>query len=312
MFSLIFPGQGSQTVGMCKDMYLKFDLIKKIFKEADEILNFPITDLIFNGPKEKLDLTENTQPSIFLVGYSIFSLLKKEYNIDFDKINYFAGHSLGEYTALAAAEYINFSDAIKILKVRGKAMQSSVKKGKGGMIAILGSKIEDIEKLLLDNTDNYKCYIANDNSIGQIVVSGMKEDLDKFSIDLKKKSIKNISLAVSAPFHCELMSEATDIMKNEINNLKFNNSNKLIVSNVTANETNNPQEIKELLIKQIESRVRWRESIKFMASKDTKNFIEIGPGKVLSGLIKRIDRNLKVSAINSEEDISILKKNDEF
>ena len=312
MFSLIFPGQGSQTVGMCKDMYLKFDLIKKIFKEADEILNFPITDLIFNGPKEKLDLTENTQPSIFLVGYSIFSLLKKEYSIDFDKINYFAGHSLGEYTALAAAEYINFSDAIKILKVRGKAMQSSVKKGQGGMIAILGSKIEDIEKLLLDNTDNYKCYIANDNSIGQIVVSGMKEDLDKFSIDLKKKSIKNISLAVSAPFHCELMSEATDIMKNEINNLKFNNSNKLIVSNVTANETNNPQEIKELLIKQIESRVRWRESIKFMASKETKNFIEIGPGKVLSGLIKRIDRNLKVSAINSEEDISILKKNDEF
>jgi len=312
MFSLIFPGQGSQTVGMCKDMYLKFDLIKKIFKEADDILNFPITDLIFNGPKEKLDLTENTQPSIFLVGYSIFSLLKKEYSIDFDKINYFAGHSLGEYTALAAAEYINFSDAIKILKVRGKAMQSSVKKGRGGMIAILGSKIEDIEKLLLDNTDNYKCYIANDNSIGQIVVSGMKEDLDKFSIDLKKKSIKNISLAVSAPFHCELMSEATDIMKNEINNLKFNNSNKLIVSNVTANETNNPQEIKELLIKQIESRVRWRESIKFMASKETKNFIEIGPGKVLSGLIKRIDRNLKVSAINSEEDISILKKNDEF
>ena len=312
MFSLIFPGQGSQTVGMCKDMYLKFDLIKKIFKEADDILNFPITDLIFNGPKEKLDLTENTQPSIFLVGYSIFSLLKKEYSIDFDKINYFAGHSLGEYTALAAAEYINFSDAIKILKVRGKAMQSSVKKGKGGMIAILGSKIEDIEKLLLDNTDNYKCYIANDNSIGQIVVSGMKEDLDKFSIDLKKKSIKNISLAVSAPFHCELMSEATDIMKNEINNLKFNNSNKLIVSNVTANETNNPQEIKELLIKQIESRVRWRESIKFMASKETKNFIEVGPGKVLSGLIKRIDRNLKVSAIKSEEDISILKKNDEF
>ena len=312
MFSLIFPGQGSQTVGMCKDMYLKFDLIKKIFKEADDILNFPITDLIFNGPKEKLDLTENTQPSIFLVGYSIFSLLKKEYSIDFDKINYFAGHSLGEYTALAAAEYINFSDAIKILKVRGKAMQSSVKKGRGGMIAILGSKIEDIEKLLLDNTDNYKCYIANDNSIGQIVVSGMKEDLDKFSIDLKKKSIKNISLAVSAPFHCELMSEATDIMKNEINNLKFNNSNKLIVSNVTANETNNPQEIKELLIKQIESRVRWRESIKFMASKETKNFIEIGPGKVLSGLIKRIDRNLKVSAINSEEDISILKKSNEF
>ena len=312
MFSLIFPGQGSQTIGMCKDMYLKFDLIKKIFKEADEILNFPITKLIFDGPKEKLDLTENTQPSIFLVGYSIFSLLKKEFNIDFDKVNYFAGHSLGEYTALAAAGHINFSDAIKILKVRGKAMQSSVEKGEGGMIAILGSSIEVIEKLLIDNLNNYKCYIANDNSVGQIVVSGMKEDLDKFSMNLKKKSIKNIPLSVSAPFHCELMSKATDIMKYEINNLKFNNSNKFIISNVTAKETNNTQEIKELLIKQIESRVRWRESIKYIASKETKNFIEIGPGKVLSGLIKRIDRNLKVSAINSEEDISILKKNDEF
>ena len=312
MFSLIFPGQGSQTIGMCKDMYLKFDLIKKIFKEADEILNFPITKLIFDGPKEKLDLTENTQPSIFLVGYSIFSLLKKEYNIDFDKVNYFAGHSLGEYTALVAAGHINFSDAIKILKVRGKAMQSSVEKGEGGMIAILGSSIEVIEKLLIDNLNNYKCYIANDNSVGQIVVSGMKEDLDKFSMNLKKKSIKNIPLSVSAPFHCELMSKATDIMKYEINNLKFNNSNKFIISNVTAKETNNTQEIKELLIKQIESRVRWRESIKYIASKETKNFIEIGPGKVLSGLIKRIDRNLKVSAINSEEDISILKKSNEF
>ena len=247
-----------------------------------------------------------------MVGYSIFSLLKKEYNIDFDKVNYFAGHSLGEYTALAAAGHINFSDAIKILKVRGKAMQSSVEKGEGGMIAILGSSIEVIEKLLIDNLNNYKCYIANDNSVGQIVVSGMKEDLDKFSMNLKKKSIKNIPLSVSAPFHCELMSKATDIMKYEINNLKFNNSNKFIISNVTAKETNNTQEIKELLIKQIESRVRWRESIKYIASKETKNFIEIGPGKVLSGLIKRIDRNLKVSAINSEEDISILKKSNEF
>ena len=306
MFSLIFPGQGSQTVGMCKDMYLKFDLIKKIFKEADEILNFPITDLIFNGPKEKLDLTENTQPSIFLVGYSIFSLLKKEYNIDFDKINYFAGHSLGEYTALAAAEYINFSDAIKILKVRGKAMQSSVKKGKGGMIAILGSKIEDIEKLLLDNTDNYKCYIANDNSIGQIVVSGMKEDLDKFSIDLKKKSIKNISLAVSAPFHCKLMNKATEIMRKEIDKLSFHDSKNKLISNVTADEISDKNELKKLLVDQIENRVKWRESVINMIDKGVDHFIEIGPGKVLSGLVKRINKNVKINTINNESDIKDL------
>ena len=312
MFSIIFPGQGSQSVGMCKEFYDKFDLVKKIFKSADEILNFPISKLIFEGPKEDLDLTVNTQPAIFLVGHSIISLLTREFEFDTSKTTFFAGHSLGEYTALNAAGYINFEDTLKILRIRGNAMQSSVPKGEGGMIAVLGSKIEFIENLLKDNIKNYECFIANDNSEGQLVLSGKKNDLEKFSIDLKKNSIKNIILPVSAPFHCKLMNKATEIMKYEIEKLKFLPSNKTLVSNVTGESMTDSSLIKKLLIKQIESPVKWRESIKYMIEKDCRSFIEIGPGKVLTGLVKRIDRNVKVSAINKEEDIKVIKDNNGF
>ena len=312
MFSLIFPGQGSQTVGMCKEFYNKFDVVKNIFKSADEILNFPISKLIFEGPKEELNLTENTQPAIFLVGHTIFTILTREFQFDVSKSLFFAGHSLGEYTALNSAGFINFEDTIKILKIRGKAMQSSVPKGEGGMIAVLGSKIEFVENLLEQNKNNYKCFIANDNSDGQLVLSGKKKDLEKLSLDLKKNSIKNISLPVSAPFHCELMEKATEVMKSEIKNLNINTTNKILISNVTGKPMNDPEDIKKLLISQIESRVRWRESIKYMIENGTKGFIEIGPGKVLSGLVKRIDKNIKLNAINSEEDITILKHNYEL
>ena len=312
MFSLIFPGQGSQSVGMCKEFYNKFDVVKNIFKSADEILNFPLSKLIFEGPKEKLNLTENTQPAIFLVGHSIFTILTKEFQFDVSKSLFFAGHSLGEYTALNSAGFINFEDTIKILKIRGKAMQSSVPKGEGGMIAVLGSKIEFVENLLEQNKNKYKCFIANDNSDGQLVLSGKKNDLEKLSLDLKKNSIKNIILPVSAPFHCELMETATDVMKSEIKNLNINTTNKILISNVTGKPMNDPEDIKKLLVSQIESRVRWRESIKYMIENGTKGFIEIGPGKVLSGLVKRIDKNIKLNAINSEEDITILKNNYEL
>ena len=312
MFSIIFPGQGSQSPGMCKDLYLKYNLIKEIFKEADDILNLKISSLILEGPREKLNLTQNTQPAIFLVGYSIFSLLQKEYNLKFSNVKFFAGHSLGEYTALCTSGYLNFSDTLKILKIRGQAMQNSMPEGEGGMIAVLGSSIEVVENLLNENKNKYKCFIANDNSDSQIVLSGKTKDLENFSTDLKKKLIKNIILPVSAPFHCELMSKATEVMKKEINNLNFQSCDKVLVSNVTAKKMTEISNIKDLLIKQIESRVRWRESVKYMIEGGTDEFIEIGPGKVLSGLIKRINKKLKVSAINNEEDISILKNKNEF
>ena len=310
MFSLIFPGQGSQIVGMCKEFYIKFDIVKKLFNEADEILGFSISNLILEGPKDKLDLTENTQPAIFLVGYSIFQLLKKEFNIDLNKANFFAGHSLGEYTALASANALSFSDTLRILKIRGNAMQSAVPKGEGGMVAVLGSEIEKIEKIIEENKDKYECFIANDNSNGQLVVSGNNSEIEKFILDLKSNSIKNIKLPVSAPFHCKLMKKATDTMAKEIEKLEFKDPENTLISNVTAKEITRSSLLKELLIKQIESRVRWRETVILMANKGVSQFIEIGPGKILSGLIKRIDKNIKVSAINHEEDIKLININD--
>ena len=306
MFSVIFPGQGSQIVGMGKDLINKFESVKKNFEDADKILGFSLSNLILEGPKEALDQTENTQPAIFLVSYSIFNLIKNEFKIDLNKAKYFAGHSLGEYSALAASGVLSFSDTLKILKTRGKAMQSAVPKGEGGMVAILGAEIDKVEDII----KNFDCEIANDNSNGQIVVSGSSNNLNELILDLKKNSIKNIKLPVSAPFHCKLMRKATEIMKMEIENLKFNETKNQLISNVTANEISEPDQIKKLLIQQIECRVRWRESVNYMISKGTKHFIEIGPGKVLSGLIKRIDRNVKVSAINNEEDINTLNLND--
>ena len=307
MFSVIFPGQGSQVVGMSSDLYTKFELIKKLYKEADEVLNYPISKLILNGPKEELDLTENTQPAIFLVGYSIFQILKEEFNIDLNKAKFFAGHSLGEYTALACTGALDFPSTLKILKLRGRAMQTAVPKGEGGMLAILGSDIDTIEKNFEENKSQFKCFIANDNSNGQIVASGTMENINKLSKHLTSKNIKNIKLSVSAPFHCNLMNKATEIMKGEIEKLDFKTFETPLISNVTAVEIKDKSSLKNLLIQQIESRVRWRESVLYMIDNGVKQFIEIGPGKVLSGLIKRIDRNVKISAINNEEDINVIK-----
>jgi [acyl-carrier-protein] S-malonyltransferase len=307
MFSVIFPGQGSQMVGMGKEFYDKFDLVKNLFKEADDTLNFSMSKLILEGPKEELDLTANTQPAIFLISYSIYSVIRKEFNIDLSKAKYFAGHSLGEYSALSCAGYLNFSETIKILRIRGDAMQNSVPKGEGGMVAVLGSKVEIIEKILKDNEQNLTAQIANDNSEGQIVLSGKTDDLDKLILILKENSIKNIKLPVSAPFHCNLMNKATNIMNDELNKLNFNEGENKLISNVTANEISNNIELKELLVKQIENRVRWRESVINMINSDVNHFIEIGPGKVLSGLVKRISKDVKIDTINNQGDIEGLK-----
>ena len=307
MFSVIFPGQGSQLVGMGKEFYNKYDFVKKLFREADEVLNFPISKVILEGPKEELDLTVNTQPAIFLISYSIFRIIKEQFNVDLEKAKYFAGHSLGEYSALSSAGYLDFSDTIKLLRIRGDAMQNAVPKGEGGMIAVLGSTVEIIEEILKDNDSNSTSQIANDNSVGQIVLSGKNDDLDKIIAILKSKKIKNIKLPVSAPFHCKLMNKATEIMKNEIDKIDFKDGKIRLISNVTANEITNKVELKKLLIDQIENRVRWRESVINMINKGVNQFIEIGPGKVLTGLVKRIDKNVKTISINDISDIKSLK-----
>jgi len=310
MFSVIFPGQGSQSVGMAKDLHTKFNTVKKLFSEADEILKTSITKLILEGPKEELDQTINTQPAIFLTGFSIFQVIKKDFGIDLNKANYFAGHSLGEYTALACAESLSFRETLKLLRIRGKSMQEAVPKGEGGMVAILASTPEKIEEILNENKKNYECYIANDNSVGQLVVSGKIKDIELLMIDLKKNNIKSIKLAVSAPFHCKLMNNATKIMKVEIEKSDFKNPKNKLISNVTSEEVEEASILKDLLIKQIESRVRWRENVNLMIEKKINNFIEIGPGKVLSGLVKRINRDAITCSINSEEDIKKININD--
>ena len=307
MFSVIFPGQGSQIVGMGKEFFDKYEAVKKLFKEADELLNFSISKMILNGPKDNLDLTANTQPAIFLISYSIFKIIKEEFNINLNRAKYFAGHSLGEYSALSCDGYLDFDKTIKILRTRGNAMQNAVPKGEGGMLAVLGSKIEDIEKILKDNEKNFKAQIANDNSDGQMVLSGKNKDLEIISTYLKDNKIKNIKLPVSAPFHCSLMAKATNIMREELEKIDFKKSNNKLISNVTADEILNVNDLKSLLISQIEKKVRWRESIINMINYGVNHFIEIGPGKVLTGLIKRIDKNVKTASINSQSDIEELK-----
>ena len=303
MFSVVFPGQGSQVVGMGKELYDKHKIVRDLFNEADETLGFSLSKLIIDGPKDDLDLTINTQPAIFLTSYSIFKVIKDEHNIDLSNAHAFAGHSLGEYSALACAGYLNFNETLKILKLRGESMQNAVPKGIGGMLAVLGTTTETIEKILDENKDNFQAQIANDNSDGQIVVSGKLEDLKKMMENLKENKIKNIQLPVSAPFHCSLMEKATENMRGPLNNLSIEPVGINIVSNVTGLAVNEPSKIKELLIKQIENRVRWRESILKMIDEGVDNFIEIGPGKVLAGLIKRINKQVKTISINSEDDI---------
>ena len=306
MFSIIFPGQGSQSIGMAKDFYDNFDYIKDYFKQADEILNKNLSKIILNGTKEQLDQTENTQPAIFLASYSIFKAIEKESLFKLKNAKFFAGHSLGEYSALCCAGSISFEQTIRLLKYRGIAMQNALPKEKGGMIAVLGADINIINEILENNKKEFNCFIANDNSIGQIVISGELKSLDKLAGKLKMQNIRNVLLPVSAPFHCPLMKEATEEMKTRINETKFLDPKIEIVSNVTSKPVNNAEEIKKLLVEQIEKPVRWRESVNNMINSGVSKFIEMGPGKVLSGLVKRIDRNVTLNQVNNLIDIKDL------
>ncbi len=308
MKALIFPGQGSQTVGMGKELYKTFDIVKKIFKETDQKLNYPISKIIIDGPESELKLTQNTQPAILTISYSIFKLITEEFNIDIKDVKYFAGHSLGEYSALVSSNSLIFSDAAYLLHERGKAMQEAVPEGKGSMLAVMGLKLVELEKYIAEiNKEKGVCEIANDNSDGQVILSGNKPALDEINLILKKNKKRSIFLPVSAPFHSSLMSPAAKKMESKINNTNFQNPSVELISNVTSEPVQDSEEIKSLLIKQIYSKVRWRESVLFMINSGVSEFIEIGPGKVLSGLVKRISDKVLTKSINSVDDIKSLK-----
>ena len=304
MNALLFPGQGSQVVGMGLEFYSNFELVRKIFKQADEKLNYSISKLILEGPESELQLTKNTQPAILTVSYSIFKVLKDEFNFDLSSFKFFAGHSLGEYSALVCSGSLDFDDALYLLHERGKAMQEAVPVGKGSMIAILGMKTDELINLLkIKSKNSGVCEIANDNADGQIIVSGSKEAVGFFQGFLKEKKIKSIPLKVSAPFHCSLMKPAAEIMKEKIAKTKFVQPSFKIINNVTAEPESDPSKIKNLLVDQIFSTVKWRQSIIKMSQKGVKNFIEIGPGKVLTGMVKRTLKDANSFSINSITDI---------
>ena len=307
MSALLFPGQGSQVVGMGSEFYKNFGLVKDIYKEADEKLKYQISKIILEGPVDQLQLTQNTQPAILTVSYSIYKVLKDEFGFDFKSFKYFSGHSLGEYSALVCSEALSFSDALYLLHERGKAMQAAVPVGKGSMIAVLGLKINEINNMIKNREDKKGiCEIANDNADGQVIVSGEKDAIQSLQASLKEKRIKSIPLKVSAPFHCSLMKPAAEIMKEKINKIKFNNPLFEIINNVTAKAERDSNIIKKLLIDQIFSTVKWRESLVNMSETGIKNFIEIGPGKALTGMVKRTIKNANYFSINSIADIKNL------
>ena len=303
MRAILFPGQGSQYVGMGADFYKKFDLVKNFFSTVDETLGFALSKIILNGSQEELQLTQNTQPAIMTVGVSIYNVLKNEYGFDLNKSSFFAGHSLGEYTALVCAGSLSIEKAAYLLHERGKSMQDAVPSNQGAMLAVLGMTVDEVENEINLFKEKGVCEISNDNSNVQIVISGEKKTIDKFNENLKRKKKRGILLSVSAPFHCSLMKKAAEKMKQKIQNTNFVKPEPSIISNVTAQEEVDVNKIKPLLIDQITSRVRWRESVNYMIKKGVTNFLEIGPGKVLSGLVKKINRDVEVSNINSIDDI---------
>tara|TARA_Y100000816_G_scaffold292507_1_gene288174 strand:+ start:6344 stop:7285 length:942 start_codon:yes stop_codon:yes gene_type:complete len=307
MNALLFPGQGSQIVGMGSEFYKNFEIVKKLFKKADEKLNFEISKIILNGPEDKLQLTQNTQPAILTVSYSIFKVMSDEFGFNIKNFKYFAGHSLGEYSALVSANSLNFEDALFLLSERGKAMQAAVPLGKGSMLAVLGSNLNEISNLIKNIIkDNTVCEIANDNADGQLILSGDSEAIKFFQITLKQKKIKSIPLKVSAPFHCSLMKPAAETMREKINKTNFIQPSLGIINNVTAEVETDQSNIKKLLIQQIYSTVQWRQSLINMSKMGIKNFIEIGPGKVLTGMVKRTVKDVNTFSINSITDIKNL------
>ena len=303
--AFVFPGQGSQEVGMGRELLEAFTSARLVFEEIDDALGQKLSSIIFKGPAEELILTENAQPALMAVSTAVIRVLEEQGNFRIaQKASYVAGHSLGEYSALTSVKALELADAARLLKIRGKAMQAAVPLGKGAMAAILGLGLEEVEEVVLEASQSEICEVANDNSDGQVVVSGNVSAVERSVEIAKKKGAKRgILLPVSAPFHCRLMQPAADVMRDALMSSRLITPELPVITNVNAQPVRDPEELRNLLIEQITKKVRWRESILSLSNLGVEHIFEVGSGKVLSGLTRRINSDLKAQSIATPAEV---------
>ncbi|MFP4312928.1 MAG: ACP S-malonyltransferase [Alphaproteobacteria bacterium] len=306
--AFIFPGQGSQFVGMGADLAENFSEARDVFERVDEALKQKLSKIILEGPESDLNMTANTQPALMAVSLAVVEILKKQGGIDFgNACTFVAGHSLGEYSALTAAGALEIEETAKLLRIRGDAMQQAVPVGVGSMAAILGLDFDDVKAIADQASTSEICEAANDNSVGQVVVSGHKAAVAQaISLAQEKGAKKAVELPVSAPFHCALMQPAADRMAEALAEANIKSPVVPVVANVTASAVSNPDEIRDLLVKQVTGTVRWRESVIWMKEQGVTEMVELGAGKVLSGLVRRIDRDIACESVGTSEQVEAL------
>lgn len=303
--AFVFPGQGSQDVGMGRELAETFSAAREVFDEVDEALGQKLSQIMWEGPKETLTLTENAQPALMAVSMAVMRVLEREKGFKLgDAAKYVAGHSLGEYSALAAAGTFSLADTARLLKLRGRAMQAAVPVGQGAMVALLGVGLDVAEKVAAEAAQGDVCQVANDNEPTQVVLSGSKTAIDRVAEIGKAHGVRRaVPLPVSAPFHCALMQPAADAMAEALQNVAMQAPVVPVVANVRAEAVTDPDEIRRLLVEQVTGTVRWRECVGYLAANGVSHVFEIGSGKVLAGLAKRIDKSLEADSIGTPADI---------
>ncbi|WP_376959056.1 ACP S-malonyltransferase [Azospirillum sp. A26] len=308
--AFVFPGQGSQAVGMGRELAEAFEVARHTFEEVDDALNQRLSRLMVEGPEADLTLTENAQPALMAVSVAVMRVLASEGGVDLSKhATFVAGHSLGEYSALCAAGAFSLGDTARLLKLRGQAMQKAVPVGKGAMAALLGADLDQAQAIAADAEQGEVCSIANDNSVGQVVISGSADAIDRAIALAAERGLKrSVRLPVSAPFHCSLMQPAADAMAEALANVTISAPVVPVVANVTASAVSDPNAIRRLLVEQVTGMVRWRECVLYMKEQGVERLVEVGSGKVLAGLTKRIDKDMAAVSVGTPADVESFLK----
>ncbi|WP_431859996.1 ACP S-malonyltransferase [Azospirillum sp.] len=308
--AFVFPGQGSQAVGMGRELAEAFEVARLTFEEVDDALDQRLSRLMFEGPEADLTLTENAQPALMAVSVAVLQVLQQQGGVDLrTHATFVAGHSLGEYSALCAAGAFSLPDTARLLKLRGRSMQKAVPVGQGAMAALLGADLEQAQAIAADAAQGEVCAVANDNASGQVVISGATDAIDRAITLAAERGLKrSVRLPVSAPFHCPLMQPAADAMAEALEAVAINTPAVPVVANVTASAVSDPAEIRRLLVEQVTGMVRWRESVLYMKGQGVDSLVELGAGKVLAGLAKRIDKEVGAVSVGAPADVEAFLK----